>query len=58
MKLLAAEQRGITRNLFIILCKQRGINPVDPTPAPPLEGEGSGGVIKLKIIRFKIPQQR
>jgi hypothetical protein len=48
MKLLAAEQRGIIGNLFIIRCKQRRIDPNNPTPAPPLEGEGTGGVRNIK----------
>jgi hypothetical protein len=47
MKLLAAEQRGIIGNLSIIRCKQRGIDPNDPTPTPPLQGEGTGGVINI-----------
>ena len=42
---LAAEQRGIDEFYFIIRCKQRGINPNDPTPSPPLEGEGAGGEV-------------
>ncbi len=30
---------------FIIRCKYRGINSNDPTPSPPLEGEGGGGEV-------------
>jgi hypothetical protein len=50
MKLLIAEQLGIVGNLFIIRCKQRGIDPNDPTPSPPLQGEGTGELINIKSI--------
>ena len=43
MKLLAAEERSIDENLSFDRCKQRGINPNDPTPSPlPLKGRGRG----------------
>jgi hypothetical protein len=56
MILLAAEQRGIIRNFFHSpqaagnLPAGRQVNPNDPTPALPLEGEGTGGVLKLKYF--------
>jgi hypothetical protein len=56
INLLAAEQRGIIANLFIFRCKQRGIDPNDPTPAPPLQGEGTGGVINIKKNHFRFVQ--
>ena len=49
MKLLAAEQRGVNEEKRLLYRrKRRGIDPNYPTPAPPLQGEGTGGVKKLK----------
>jgi hypothetical protein len=46
MKLPESGHWGIKMgNITFSRCKQRRMNPNDPTPAPPLKGEGSGGVI-------------